>query len=361
MNIFNDYWLKPLDEQNKIILGVGRRMTQYAVKALALQPSVVEIVLRAALREGRGRTLITSIANLFTTDDIAMSSVKLDNITDITTQLCKKLNSPPPLSKSTREFLNQVNATNVLGQTVEDWTLNACKTLNDFKDEKFSSYEARTPRGMDNVIFGMIQLHKSNPTLEEIMQELNETYERGATLHEHTPTPISLDETYQPQFDLGGGLTMGFAAPTDRMEFIASPDRNEVMMNFGLVQTDPKFEVLGDVDVLFINGKPVALYDINVNINARGNRTGDRVVKALLEASNNGIINISNIIPSARTFWERLGTFTPNIGDGDAYDYTLKKATFGTSPAGRALASKEGNVLRGACDTFESESGPNIR
>lgn len=172
-----------LDEQNKMILGVGRRMTELTVKGMAMDPLDMEKVVRAALREPRdeGMPLTKSIQELFEvrSRDLANSPARLPEILamldkrdhsalgsdarytdvrDLTLHLCNELNSVPPLSKPVLAFVSQVNSTNVLGKTTEEWTLNAWK-------KEFSSYDARTPRGMDPVILGLTQMHQKSPSL----------------------------------------------------------------------------------------------------------------------------------------------------------------------------------------------------
>lgn len=172
-----------LDEQNKMILGVGRKITELTVKAMAMDPDAMEKVVRAALREPdsgpmpltmsmqelfnvRLRDLADSSANVPRMQEILAkrdrSMVGTDarhtDIHELTMHLCNELNSISPLSKPTLAFVSQVNSTNVLGRTTEEWTLNA------WKDE-FSSYAARTPRGMDPVIMGLTKMHQQSPSL----------------------------------------------------------------------------------------------------------------------------------------------------------------------------------------------------
>lgn len=86
------------------------------------------------------------------------SDARHTDIRDLTQHLCNELNSVSPLSKPVLAFVSQVNRSNVLGRTTEEWTLNAWK-------QEFSVYDAKTPRGMDPVILGLTQLHQKSPSL----------------------------------------------------------------------------------------------------------------------------------------------------------------------------------------------------
>ena len=173
----------PLVEQNKIILGVSRRMAELTVKGLAMNVSAVETVVRTALREpwNGPMALTKSIQDLFDVRrvDMATAPVSLrqlqsmletrdhsqlgtdarsSDVRDIALHLCNELNSLPPLSKPVLAFLNQVNNTHALEHTTEEWTLAAWK-------EEFSNYNAQTPRDMNPVVFGLTRMHQKSPSL----------------------------------------------------------------------------------------------------------------------------------------------------------------------------------------------------
>ncbi len=148
------------DEQNKMILGVGRRVAELTVKGMAM-----ETVVRTALREPRNSpmALTKSIQGMFDVrrKDLADTTVDLERLANILDKrdfaaigthanhievkelamhLCNELNSLPTLSKPVLAFITQVNASNALGCSTEDWTLKAWKS-------QFSMYESKTPRG----------------------------------------------------------------------------------------------------------------------------------------------------------------------------------------------------------------------
>ena len=173
------------DEQDKMILGVGRMLAALTVKGMAMDQQAMETVVRAALREPRNSpmALTKSIQDIFdarrtslagTTVDLSRLSNILNKrdfaaigphashteIKDLAFHLCNELNNLPILSTPVLAIVNQVNRSEALGCSTEDWTLKAWKT-------QFSTYEAKTPRGADLVIFGLTQLHQKSPSLAQ--------------------------------------------------------------------------------------------------------------------------------------------------------------------------------------------------
>ena len=170
------------DEQNKKILGVSRHLTELTVKGMAMDPTAMEKVVRAALREPRnGPMLLTkSIDALFDVRhrevmntavdlpylksildkrDFAIRGTNADHheVTQLALHLCNELNSLPPLSTPVLAFVNQVSRSDALGCSTEDWTLTAWVNT-------FSSYKPRTPRDMGVEIFALTALHNANPS-----------------------------------------------------------------------------------------------------------------------------------------------------------------------------------------------------
>ena len=173
------------DEQDKMILGVGRMLAALTVKGMAMDQQAMETVVRAALREPRNSpmALTKSIQDIFdarrtslagTTVDLSRLSNILNKrnfaaigthashteIKDLAFHLCNELNNLPILSTPVLAIVNQVNRSEALGCSTEEWTLKAWKT-------QFSTYEAKTPRGADLVIFGLTQLHQKSPSLAQ--------------------------------------------------------------------------------------------------------------------------------------------------------------------------------------------------
>lgn len=138
-------------------------------------------------------------------------------------------------------------------------------------------------------------------------------------------------DTSLPQFAGRDGLFIGFAAPTERLEFIPTSD-NQQMLNFVIMRDG---EMIGSADLLFEDGKLSALYDIEVDQARRGKGDGAAVIRALLASDPSRNVEISNIIEQARNFWESVGVPTQNLGPGEAYDGTLNWKKFADSRAGR--------------------------
>lgn len=173
------------DTKNKMILGVARRLTELTVKSMAMDRSAMEKVVRTALKEPANgpMELTKSMQDLFAVrqGELANSSVSVprlnqllnkrdyaplgthargEDVRDLAMHLCNELNSVTPLSKPVLAFVSQVNKTQALGLTTEDWTLKTWK-------EQFSGYDARTPRGFDPVITGLTQMHLKSPSLAQ--------------------------------------------------------------------------------------------------------------------------------------------------------------------------------------------------
>jgi hypothetical protein len=85
--------------------------------------------------------------------------------------------------------------------------------------------------------------------------------------------------------------------------------------------------------LLFRNGKPAGLYDIEVAEDARRKGVGADVVETLLTAAD-GPVEISNILPAARSFWASVGVGEQNVEATAAYNGILDWNQFARSPAG---------------------------
>lgn len=166
---------------------------------------------------------------------------------------------------------------------------------------------------------------------------------------------LTQDERGMPVIE-GDGVTLQSAAPTLRMEFIPLEGGNLEMMSFQI--STPGNPKAGFVDVLFEDGKPVALYDIEVAPSERGKGTATKAVKALLDTSPKGALHISNIVTKAQGFWATLGIPTqPGQTENTAYDGTITQESYLSSPAGQD-AARAGRVDAGNQRTNRPDSGP---
>ena len=165
-------------------------------------------------------------------------------------------------------------------------------------------------------------------------------------LLKRTPPPVETTTTPegQPAFR-GQGLVLDFPLPTERLEII--PEPGQQVLNYPIMPAD-SFESLGYVELLVENGKPTSLLDIYVNPDVRGG-VGRRVIETLLAANPADDLNISNIVESARGFWERMGVPQQNRAPGEAYDGTLNWQTYAQAQAeNQAAAGSAGKGSRAA-------------
>lgn len=144
-------------------------------------------------------------------------------------------------------------------------------------------------------------------------------------------------DTGLPQYAGSRGLFIGFAAPTERLEFIPTSD-DQQMLNFVIMRDG---RMIGSADLLFERGKLSALYDIEVDKEGRGKGDGAAVIQTLLAADPSRDVQISNIVESARGFWESVGIPQQNRGPGEAYDGNLNWETFTDSRAARRAAHRD--------------------
>ena len=120
-------------------------------------------------------------------------------------------------------------------------------------------------------------------------------------------------------------ITLAFPQDTERFEVI--PQRGERVVNYAIMPAQG-FDVLGHVELLIRDGKPVSLLDIEVTPAGRRAGTGRKVIETLLAANPDADLNISNIVQDARGFWERMGVPQQNLEQGAAYDGTLNWETY---------------------------------
>ncbi len=131
---------------------------------------------------------------------------------------------------------------------------------------------------------------------------------------------------------------LAFPIPTERIEVI--PVKGQTVMQYAIMPTEG-FDVLGHVDLLLENGKPVSLLDIEAY--KRGNGVGRKTIETLLRANPGADLNISNIVPEAQGFWESMGVPVQNLEEGAAYDGTLNLETYLQAQDGQAA---QGNARR---------------
>lgn len=142
-------------------------------------------------------------------------------------------------------------------------------------------------------------------------------------------------------------VTLAFPQETERFEVI--PETGQQILSYAIMPADG-FDVLGHVELLMNGGQPVSLLDIEVYADkGRQAGVGRATIEALLAAHPGADLNISNIVPEARGFWERMGVPQQNV-EG-AYDGTLNWQTYSTNRGAAGGNTKASRGARGQGNT----------
>ena len=147
---------------------------------------------------------------------------------------------------------------------------------------------------------------------------------------------VEMDAEGNPEFT-GEDVDLRFPAVTQRVEQIEGPGQQ--ILNY-VVMPAGRFEAVGYVEVLMEDGRPVSLLDMAVGRDHRGGGVGRQILTTLLAANPEQDLNISNIVPEARGFWERMGIPAQNV-EG-AYDGTLNWKTLAEATNARGARSADG-------------------
>ena len=153
--------------------------------------------------------------------------------------------------------------------------------------------------------------------------------DRGFSRGEGQRVAVKRDESGERVY-VAGGVMLDAPIESERFEVIPGPGQK--ILNYAIMPTD-SFDVLGNMEVLVENGEPVSILDINVD--GRNKGVGAKAVGMLLAAHPATDMNVSNIVPSAQGFWEKMGIPTQNREEGAAYDGTINHATYLDAQAGR--------------------------
>jgi N12 class adenine-specific DNA methylase len=161
-------------------------------------------------------------------------------------------------------------------------------------------------------------------------------------------------------------ITIAFPQVAERFEVI--PSQDERVVNYAIMPAQG-FDVLGHVELLIRDGRPVSLLDIEITPAGRRQGAGRKTIETLLSANPDSDLNISNIVQDARGFWERMGVPQQNLEQGAAYDGNLNWntyaqaqdgiAAFDTAPQGRAARQgrNTGAESAGRGDADEAQEG----
>jgi hypothetical protein len=163
---------------------------------------------------------------------------------------------------------------------------------------------------------------------------------------------VSTDESGYPEIR-SRDIELRYAQPTERLEFI--PEEGQQLYNLAIMSPEGRY--LGYVELVFEDGRVSALYDIEVDKDARMGGLGAKAIEAILASNPDADILISNIVPAARGFWEKVGIPQQNVGEGDAYDANLNWETFAKSQAGRKSLEARRDQGQGGGDIAGAEGG----
>ena len=152
--------------------------------------------------------------------------------------------------------------------------------------------------------------------------------DRGFSRGEGSRVSVKRNESGERVYAAGGVM---LDAPIESERFEVIPGPGQKILNYAIMPTD-SFDVLGNIEVLVENGEPVSILDINVEDRNKG--VGAKAVGMLLAAHPETDMNVSNIIPAAQGFWEKMGIPAQNREEGAAYDGTINHATYLDAQAG---------------------------
>lgn len=157
---------------------------------------------------------------------------------------------------------------------------------------------------------------------------------------------VEIEEGGLPVY-LTDKVRLEFPQITQRLDVIEA--NGEQVVNYPIMSATG-FDVLGYVELLVKDGKAKALLDIEVDKQGRKAGVGRDVIEALLAAVDT--LDISNIVPEARGFWEKMGIPPQNV-EG-AYDGALTWKTYASAQnpgaesraAGSSQAARESTAAR---------------
>ena len=178
------------------------------------------------------------------------------------------------------------------------------------------------------------KLDKARAEHREILGRLSATREKPSAEGGEAPAfsrsapavrprvTVERDESGFPIY-LSDKVRLEFPQVTARLDVIEAP--GEKVVNYPIMSATG-FDVLGYVELLVKDGKAKALLDIEVDKQGRQAGVGRDVIETLLAADGAGTLEISNIVPEARGFWEKMGIPPQNV-EG-AYDGALTWKTY---------------------------------
>ena len=154
-----------------------------------------------------------------------------------------------------------------------------------------------------------------------------------------------------PEYEYNG-IQLVFPLEDLRFEVLPVGEPRKVL-RYAVMPSDD-FQAIGYVELLVDStGKPESLLDIQAD--TRHDGMGRKVIEAILRAYPTLDLNISNIVPAAQGFWEKMGIPTQNREEGAAYDGTLNLETYLQAQDGRGAQGGDG---RGQEANSRFDAGP---
>lgn len=151
-------------------------------------------------------------------------------------------------------------------------------------------------------------------------------------------------------------IRVDFPVESERFEVIPGPGQK--ILNYAIMPADG-FDVFGNVELLVENGVPTSLLDINIHGQRSG--VGSEVVGMILAAHPGVTLNISNIIPSAQGFWEKMGVPVQNHEEGAAYEGYIDHKTYAQAQnargKGAVVAANQGSDRQADAGAEAGEPG----
>jgi hypothetical protein len=208
-----------------------------------------------------------------------------------------------------------------------------------FIDDVLAKVIKRRPFGSDAYVKDM---KAARAAVVDAMSEFSRSQAASSTAAEarmsiRDGAKVTLDADGNPAFE-NDRVRVAYPIETDRVEVI--PQEGQKVLSYAIMPASG-FDVLGRVDLLVQDGKPVSLLDIEVDKGARKQGTARAAVEAIL-AGTDGDLNISNIVTEARGFWDKLGVPEQNLPDGHAYDGTLNADSYRQGPGDDAPGVRAG-------------------
>lgn len=237
-----------------------------------------------------------------------------------------------------------INGGGLVGsKDMHGWVLRAIAALAQFADKVGLNAIATKIRALTQTQaerFVIETLLKGRSGAKSLLPGDRYSADRGnqaASISSATQKDEDGNTTYHTQ-----SIRVDFPVESERFEVIPGPGQK--ILNYAIMPADG-FDVFGNVELLVENGVPTSLLDINIHGQRSG--VGSEVVGMILAANPGLTLNISNIIPSAQGFWEKMGVPVQNHEEGAAYEGYIDHKTYAQAQnargKGAVVAANQGS------------------